>query len=82
MIGPAPLDSGGSVANRNKGIMVYLEMGVWALLEEGVLNNHISASAHIRRLILKDLKERDLLSQEILELLVTGENKVPEVHAL
>jgi hypothetical protein len=63
--------------------MVYLEMSIWALLEEGVLNNHVSASAHIRRLILRDLKERDLLSQETIEMLITGdENTTSEVQAL
>lgn len=71
------------MANRSKGIMVYLEMSIWALLEEGVLNNHVSASAHIRRLILRDLKERDLLSQETIEMLITGdENTTSEVQAL
>ena len=71
------------MANRSKGIMVYLEVGIWALLEEGVLSNHMSASAHIRRLILRDLKERNLLSQETIEMLITGdENTTSEVQAL
>jgi len=56
--------------------MVYLEMRLWALLLQGVLERTdppMKASRYIRDLILKDLKHRNVLDQKTIDALLEDE---------
>lgn len=54
---------------------MYMEQTVWALLQEGILvHEDISASTYFRTLVVEDFKRRGLLSPEIIDSLITGQD--------
>lgn len=60
--------------SRNHQLVVYLENVLYILVQEEVLvpEPDLTQSGYVRNLIFADLKDRNLLTPEILDCLITG----------
>lgn len=59
---------------RQTPLTVYLEPTLWALMQKAVLQDDTTASSYLRNLIIDDLRQRGIITEEIMTGMLKGTN--------